>query len=176
MEQVLGNSRAGIWQSVPPLPPAFSRLLDAYFGQGRAATVPDQPAPKWGRLAALILGPSGSAPGVDGEPYEAYHPGARFVACLLAQAWHAAQRDPAKLERVLGPSVDLLVWILKIPDAERPNDLRPLQLPTCFRRLFGASLADLLGPIVEPQLSLHLRLRRNTQLAEVDLELDNLQP
>eukprot|EP00959_Pyramimonas_sp_CCMP1952_P375705 7868912-Pyramimonas_sp.AAC.1 len=46
----------------------------------------------------------------------------------------------------------VVVWILKIPDAERPNDLRPLQLPTCMRRLFGASLADLLGPLIKPQL------------------------
>ena len=153
VERVLWESRSSIWQSVPPLPAAMVRLLDSYFAEGRRADLPARPLPKWGRLAALVLSPSGSAPGIDGEPYEVYHAGARFVACLLAQAWYLADEDPDRLEDILGPSVDLLVWILKAPDAERPNDLRPLQLPSCFRRLFGASLADLVGPIVEPQLS-----------------------
>ena len=90
------------------------------------------PQPKWGRLAALVLAPSGSAPGIDGEPYEVYHPGVLFVTCLIAQAWYAAYYNPRLLPVVLGPSVDLLVWILKIADAERPNDLRPLQLPSCL--------------------------------------------
>ena len=30
--------------------------------------------------------------------------------------------------------------------------MRPLQLPTCFRRLYGAALAGVLGPLIEPHL------------------------
>ena len=31
--------------------------------------------------------------------------------------------------------------------------MRPLQLPICFRRLFGAALAELVGPAVKPHVS-----------------------
>eukprot|EP00959_Pyramimonas_sp_CCMP1952_P018957 400626-Pyramimonas_sp.AAC.1 len=41
--------------------------------------------------------------------------------------------------------------------------MRPLQLPTCIRRLFGASLADLLGPVVEPLLSPNHAAKRGGQ-------------
>ena len=91
---------------------------------------------------------------MDGEPYEVYHVGSRFVAALLAQGTYAADMSDTLLEAVLGPSVDLLVWIPKHPGAEWPSDLRPLQLPTCFRRLFGAIIADLVGPELEPQFSI----------------------
>ena len=30
--------------------------------------------------------------------------------------------------------------------------MRPLQLPTCLRRLFGAALASVVGPAVEPHM------------------------
>ena len=86
---------------------------------------------------------------MDGVPYEVFHIGARYVACLLAQALYAAMDAPYLLPQILGTAVDLLVWILKFAKAEFPSDMRPLQLPTCFRRLFGALLADLLGPSVE---------------------------
>ena len=56
---------------------------------------------------------------------------------------------------MLGPSIDLLVWIMKKPGAEHASDMRPLQLPTCFRRLYGAYLAGVLGPVVEELLSRH---------------------
>eukprot|EP00959_Pyramimonas_sp_CCMP1952_P293864 6145988-Pyramimonas_sp.AAC.1 len=59
-------------------------------------------------LATTVLTPGGSAPGVDGVPYDAFHPGARFVACLLAQAWYATDLNPSLMDEVLGPSVDLL--------------------------------------------------------------------
>eukprot|EP00959_Pyramimonas_sp_CCMP1952_P231079 4830445-Pyramimonas_sp.AAC.1 len=92
----------------PPLPESASRLLHFYFHQHPGIDVSDRLRPNWGRLASIALAPSGSAPGVDGEPYKAYHPGARFVACLIAQAWHAADLNPALLDGALGPSVDLL--------------------------------------------------------------------
>ena len=52
-----------------------------------------------------------------------------------------------------GPALDLLLWIPKKADAEGTGDMRPLQLPPCFRRLVGAALASVAGPIVEPHLS-----------------------
>ena len=48
--------------------------------------------------------------------------------------------------------MDLLMWIPKPDTTPGPNALRPLQLPTCFRRLYGAVVAGVLGPIIEPQL------------------------
>eukprot|EP00959_Pyramimonas_sp_CCMP1952_P327807 6862934-Pyramimonas_sp.AAC.1 len=41
--------------------------------------------------------------------------------------------------------------------------MRPLQLPTCIRRLCGASLADLIGPAVEPLLSPNQAAKRGGQ-------------
>eukprot|EP00959_Pyramimonas_sp_CCMP1952_P110580 2313272-Pyramimonas_sp.AAC.1 len=41
--------------------------------------------------------------------------------------------------------------------------MRPLQLPTCIRRLYGASLADLIGPVVEPLLSPNRAAKRGGQ-------------
>ena len=88
------------------------------------------PRPRWRRLLRIVLGPNGNAPGIDGEPYEAYHHGARFVACLLAQAMYASNVSDDALEAALGPSVDLLVWILKYEGAEDPAGMRPLQHTT----------------------------------------------
>ena len=44
------------------------------------------------------------------------------------------------------------MWIPKKAAAVGAGDMRPLQLPPCFRRLVGAALADIVGPIVEPHL------------------------
>ena len=98
------------------------------------------------------MDPSGSAPGHDGIPYEILHHGGTFVACLIGQAFHAAHVSSAAIEQVLGPSIDILVWILKSKGGGRPTDMRPLQLPTYIRRLFGAALANVVGPAVEPHM------------------------
>ena len=50
---------------------------------------------------------------------------ARYVACLLAQAMYAAEAGDEELEAALGPSVDLLVWILKYEGAEDSSGMRP---------------------------------------------------
>ena len=60
---------------------------------------------------------------------------------------------PSRLVQVLGPSVYILVWIPKRPDAELPSAMRPLQMPTVMRRLFGAAMAAEMEPIVAPALS-----------------------
>eukprot|EP00969_Alexandrium_andersonii_P255662 11301449-Alexandrium_andersonii.AAC.1 len=59
---------------------------------------------------------------------------------------------PSSLD-FLGPSIDVLIWIPKVLQPEWPAQLRPLQMPTCFRRLVGAMLADAAGPVVEQLLS-----------------------
>ena len=98
------------------------------------------------------MDPSGSAPGHDGIPYEVLHHGGTVVACLKGQAFHAAHVSSAGIEQVLGPSIDIFVWVLKSKGGERPIDMRPLQLPMCIRRLFGAALASVVGPAVEPHM------------------------
>ena len=132
-----GRAGGTFGRRFPPLPPYGASLLNAYFRSRRPVALPPAPRPCWRRLLGLVLKPGGSAPGVDGEPYEVYHLGARFIACLLGQALIAAGLGDGELDAALGPSVDLLVWIPKNADSEVPNDLRPLQLPSCVRRLFG---------------------------------------
>ena len=154
VDDELWDSQADIWGTVPGLPPEALRLLRIYFTHRGRANLPRRPAPTRVKLCALILAPAGSAPGVGGEPREAYHIGSRFVAALLAQGTYAADMSDELLCLVLGPSVDLLVWIPKHPGAEWPSELGPLQLPACFRRLSGAIMADLAGPEIESQLSL----------------------
>ena len=154
MERALWASRREVWGSAPSLPACGEALLAAYFRE-RRAECSAAPRPRWRRLLRVVLGPHGNAPGVDGEPYEAYHPGARFVACLLAQAMYAADLGDQELEAALGASVDLLVLILKYAGAEDPTGMRPLQLPPCFRRLYGAAITAEIRPQVEPQLSRH---------------------
>ena len=74
---------------------------------------------------------------------------------LLGQAHHTADYSDLALVRVLGPALDLLVWIPKVDLALAASDWRPLQLPTCWQRLFGSSLIDIVQPVVEPLLSPH---------------------
>eukprot|EP00969_Alexandrium_andersonii_P286148 12650370-Alexandrium_andersonii.AAC.1 len=40
-----------------------------------------------------------------------------------------------------------------IRDRDTPAALRPLQIPSCWRRIVGATLAAVLGPLLEPRLS-----------------------
>ena len=111
--------------------------------------------PSWERIIAYVLGAGDSAPGLDSEPYEVYQFGARFVSCLLGQAFIAAQYDTQLLREVLGPSTDLLIWILKTPDAKHTSGMRPLQIPSCFSRLYGSVVASVVGPRLEAELSTH---------------------
>ncbi len=153
MDQVLWESRESIWGTSPSLPARADRILDYYFcSRPSMAAIPP---PTTAAVLGHILHPGGSAPGCDGACYEALHFASNMVAHLLAQAIHAAALDSPLLQHVLGPSVDLLVWIVKAPGADTPAGLRPLQLPSCFRRLFGAVLAGAAGPAVEPHLCTH---------------------
>ena len=72
---------------------------------------------------------------------------------ILIQAFHAARESPQALRAALGAAIDLLVWIPKIEGDVSVAAQRPLQLLTCLRRLFGAALAEVTGPVVERGLS-----------------------
>ena len=89
-----------------------------------------------------------------------FHWGCVFVAFLLGQALSAAHLG-YDLEMVLGPNLHLLLWMPKAAGAGAIEGTRPLQLRTCFRRLFGAALAGELG---SPERALHLRLSANRTL------------
>ena len=108
IEAALWDSRAGIWAAPADLSPAADCLLDHYFAD-RAAAFPPRPCASAGRLASLVLHQRGSAPGVDGIPYEALHPGAGFVAHLLGQALLGLEATPHSFDRVLGADPDLLI-------------------------------------------------------------------
>ena len=154
-EPLLWEDRVDIWTRPPALPGTGTALLENYFRHRGALSFPNAPLPNRMRLHDAVLARSGSAPGVDGEPYELYHPGANFVAHLLAQAHYAADFSGPALRTVLGPNVDLLIWIPKKLNAEATSDWRPLQLPSCFRRLYGTAVVDVAAPIIEPRLSIH---------------------
>ena len=149
MDDILWRSREPVWATTPPAPECGDSILNSYSNRPRLNGIE---TPTWDRLTSVVMEPAGSAPRHDGIPYEVFHHGSAFVACLLGQAFYAAQVSNADIEKVLGPSIDILVWILKNKGGERPTDMRPLQLPTCFRRLFGAALASVVGPAVEPHM------------------------
>ena len=79
--------------------------------------------------------------------------GANFVAQPLGQALLTMDVSDAALRLTNGDAVDLLLWIPKKGVPVCPGDMRPWQLPPCFRRLVGAALAEVVGPLVEPRLS-----------------------
>eukprot|EP00972_Heterocapsa_arctica_P025629 3771604-Heterocapsa_arctica.AAC.1 len=56
---------------------------------------------------------------------------------------------------VLGPNDDLLLWIPKKPGILTTDNQRPLQLPSTKRRLFGSTVMDEVGPLMEPEFSEH---------------------
>ena len=90
-----------------------------------------------------VLSSRSNAPGCDNCPYELYHYGASFFVSLVF--W--------TLETVLVDWPDLLAWIPKFDGASTTLGTRPLQLPTCLRRLVGSVLVDLTGAEMESRLS-----------------------
>jgi len=151
IDALLWKSRAALWTSAPDAPLHGDRILSRYFEE-RRAVFPSQANPKFARVAGAILAARGSAPGLDGVPYELFHYGVNFVARLVAQAFYAAE-DGSDVTNVLGPNVDLLAWIPKAEVSRTAEEHRPLQLPSCLRRVFGTTLADIVNPIVTPHLS-----------------------
>ena len=76
-----------------------------------------------------------------------------FVAQLLGQTLLAMDVSDADLRQASGEAVDLLLWIPKKGAPVVPGDMRPLQLPPCFRRPVGVAIAEVVAPLVEPRLS-----------------------
>ena len=150
MGDILWRSREPVWATTPPEPECGDAILNSCFPN--RPRLNDIETPTWDKLTRIVMEPSGSAPGHEGIPYETFHYSSAFVSCLLGLAFYAAQVSSAAIEKVLGPSTDILVWILKNKSGERPTDMRPLQLPTCLRQPFGAALASVVGPVVEPYM------------------------
>ena len=132
------------------MPELAETILESYF-RDRSASLPDVPRPR--DIAGHVLAAGGSAPGHNGIPYEAYRQGVELVTEALALAVLAAHHIPAVLDIMLGPNVDLLLWIPKKAGADRPDGQRPLQLPTCFRRLFGSVITSMVAAQIEPRFS-----------------------
>ena len=140
-------------------PPAAQALIDHYFDNGTRRADVVRP-PSRARLISLVLAQRGSAPGADGVPYEVLAQGAMYVAALLESAFLAAADSPDRLRATLGAAIDLLVWIPKAEGSLLVSAQRPLQLPSCLRRLFGAALAAVAGPVVEPLMPPHQAAKR----------------
>ena len=86
-----------------------------------------------------------SAPGLDGIPYAFYRLCPEMTAdIIIATTSEVATWDSDHYD-AMPHSYHMLVWIPKKEDAQSPDDMRPLALPTTFHRiLFGviAKLAD----------------------------------
>ena len=104
-------------------------------------------------MIALVLSPAGSAPGIENELSELYQIGANLVANVLGQALYAMDVSDHALRAVAGDDINLLIWNRKRGSPTRAGDMRLMQIPSCFRRLVDAALADVVGPIIEPLLS-----------------------
>ena len=69
VDQMLWDSRKGLWGSAPPVPEVADTILQAYF-RDRGAVLPDVPHPCSRDIAEKVLAAGGSAPGHNGVPYE----------------------------------------------------------------------------------------------------------
>eukprot|EP00969_Alexandrium_andersonii_P105120 4637950-Alexandrium_andersonii.AAC.1 len=72
VDEALSASREAIWTSQPPWPEGADALLQRYIGDRRHLVGPLLPAPRptWESILGVIQAARGSAPGVDGIPYE----------------------------------------------------------------------------------------------------------
>ena len=85
--------------------------------------------------------------------------------CYRRRFW-AGQDDFGLVEIILGDADDLLLWIPKPGVPRGPSALRALQLPTRFRRLFGAIVVDTLGPTIEPLLSKYQAAKKGGDMGQ----------
>ena len=172
--KALWNSRKDLWESVPPLPATAIHILKEY-GRDKDSGLPPTPKPSLDKIAGSILSAGNSAAGVDGWPYEVFHYGVGFTANLICTAILVGQTDTGTLHRLLGPNIDLLLWIPKKEDVEATDGQRPLQLPSTLRRLYGSSLMEMVGPTVEPRLgSCQAARRGGTTGRNIAIAMDHL--
>ncbi|MFM7989445.1 MAG: hypothetical protein ACKPKO_60035, partial [Candidatus Fonsibacter sp.] len=87
-------------------------MLEQYFA-GRRVAMAEEATLSNGRIRGAVLAAHGSAPGIDGVPYEMYHYGASFVTAMLREALAAAGESIEQLQLVIGAAEDLLIWIPK---------------------------------------------------------------
>ena len=161
---ILWESRRGVWADGWAASEGSQALLELY-GERRIDELEDA-MPTRDQIVQRILAAGGSAAGADGTPYEVYHAGVGFVAALVGQAFWAARRSEWHLRLALGPNIELLIWIPKRADALTAEGQRPLQLPTCLRRLVEAVATEIAAPIVEPTLSRWQAARRRGSCRE----------
>ena len=83
----------------------------------------------------------------------------KVLVCQSLVCCIACQSHVCVLRYAIGDGKDLLVWIPKANATATADGFRPLQLPSCIRRLYAATLAAIVGPIVDPN-SLLIRLQR----------------
>ena len=103
MDTTLWQSREALWSSAPPAPIHGTAILDRYF-RNRRVDIPQRPAPAFDRIAGAVLAARGSAPGLDGFPYELFHAGVNVVTHLLAHGLWAADAGLDQVVFVLGPT------------------------------------------------------------------------
>ena len=115
---ILWRSRSPWWGSDPPLPAHGLELLTDYAAEHHV-DLSSMPHPSYQRIANCILRAAGAAPGGDNRPYELYHAGLHFCTLLMSQAFLVAHLPGEGLQHVLGPPVDLLIWIPKKAGADR---------------------------------------------------------
>lgn len=155
-EHVMWESRQALWTAPVHRHPILARLLRWYM-PGRALDDQEGVLPDVAHIAAVVMHMSGSMPGLDGIPYEAYHPGASFVSHLIAQTAFVPCGDHCTevraLDRILGDPVELFVWIEKKAGGVTPDGRRGLGIPSSLVRLASAASAAVAGPQVEPRLS-----------------------
>ena len=160
------DTRDEIWFFQPP-GLADSEVWIGAYCHGREHGIPQRPPVDLRKLRGSVQAPAGSGVGDDGVPYEALQLHPQLVACILAQGFYVLDRvgnaalstavDPASgrtnlLDRVLGPARELLLWIRKELGNLLVTAQRPLNLPRCIRRLFGAAGMQCIGPGLEPGL------------------------
>eukprot|EP00969_Alexandrium_andersonii_P059896 2638229-Alexandrium_andersonii.AAC.1 len=72
---------------------------------------------------------------------------------LVGQLHWVIHGGSQQLWDILGPNLELLVWIPKKGGDPRPEGQRPLMLPTCLHRIAEAAVVSIVGPLAEPTLS-----------------------
>ena len=68
-EEMMWRNRESRWGTLFPTPQGADAILDEYFRERKAA-IPNMPRIGERRIRGLVLACKGSAPGVDGIPYE----------------------------------------------------------------------------------------------------------
>ena len=89
-------SRHALWSSSASLNPRAAAILDHYYAtRPSLAHICSHPSPE--RIAAIILSYAGSAPGLDGHPYELHHHCPNFTTRLIQAAFTAAHSSEEDL-------------------------------------------------------------------------------